>query len=324
MRLERKPVGLGDQLQEGLRMSELIDELKQRLRIEDVIGREMQIVGTGRERTTVEGADKHDSMKVYPHDNTWRWYSRGIERKQDCLSWLAYRKYGTLAVDGERFIEVLKDACQLAGIVFPEAPDRTGRSNLKRQKEDILEKFVQVAEQARTPEFFVRALQRKAYLTEDVCTRWRLGMSPTLSQCLAAGMDEKSLRLVGLLRDPKSDGPDSKPYMHFRDSIIIPCLEGGRVVFLSSRYLSDVDWQGQKRAVKALHMLSPDQGGNGGMRRPAGFNLSALYDPTAQLEGILLVEGPLDAIACTEREHPAIAMFGSTPSDELIKRLNAA
>ena len=55
-----------------------------------------------------------------------------------------------------------------------------------------------------------------------------------------------------------------------------------------------------------------------GVARPAGFNLAAIAAGPADL---LLVEGPLDAIACCERGHAAIALVGSSVRGELAAAL---
>ena len=133
--------------------------------------------------------------------------------------------------------------------------------------------------------------------------------------CLDAGLTELELRRAALLRDPQREGGGltSGPYIlsrFDRDSV----RESGCVgsVLVTSRYLSDVDGTGKSREKKTLHLPTADftrpEYGNG-LPKPCGFNLEARYHSASKLQGILIVEGPLDAIACTEREHPAIAMM---------------
>ncbi|HYG76507.1 MAG TPA: hypothetical protein VEK08_15990 [Planctomycetota bacterium] len=336
-------------------MNDLVEELKSRLRLEEVIARTEPLVRDGR---GLRG-EARNSLKVDPHKQVWSWWSQDPGQGQkalggDVLSWIAYNRFKRVQVDGEQFIEVLKEACALAGIAMPEQGDDQARerANERRRREEILERYLQVCESLRDAEFFVRARQigrkdggtggrgdgetcgrgdgeivdtgGKVYLTREVCERWRLGEAPTLAQCLKAGLTEKELRSVALLRDPLRSGPDERPYMYFRDSLIIPYIEYGRVVYLSSRYFSDYDGRGNKREKKTLHMITPQKGNDWiGMKRPAGFNLEALRDPRAKEVGVLLVEGPLDAIACTERGHPAIAILSGAPSEELCKKLKA-
>lgn len=308
---------------------DLVADLKSRLSIVDVIGRDESLRSAGRKMVGVN----HQSLEVDLERGLWTWFSQSAAAGQralggDVLSWIAFKRFGRIDVEREDFIEVLKLACSLAGISFPEKAAGGGRgSELTvelRAREETLRKYLEVCEAGRTAEFFVRAKQRKSYLTEEVCLRWRLGASPSLADCLAAGLTELELRRAGLLRDPQREGPDERPYMFFRDSIVIPYLEHGRVVYLSSRFLNDFDGTGKKREKKTLHLpgvkSKADELGHG-MPRPCGFNLEARYHSAAKLVGLMLVEAPLDAIACTEREHPAIAMLGSNPHPELVKIL---
>lgn len=249
-------------------MSDLVSELKQRLRIEDLVSRRsgIKLVRSGRalKACCPFHNEKTASFYVRPASGCFRCY--GCGKSGDVLSWLAFEKFNRLEVDGEDFIEVLKYGCECASIPFPERAQQPGakaRGADKRKREAILEKYVSVAEACRTAEFFVRAKQRKAYLTEDVCRRWRLGMAPTLKQCDAAGLTAEELREVGLLRVWHDEEK-----MFYSDSIIIPILEGGRVVSLIDRKLND-----NTTRKKCLLMPAPGEDGRGGMPVVSGFNV---------------------------------------------------
>lgn len=142
-----------------------------------------------------------------------------------------------------------------------------------RETLEILRLYHAAALAARTPEFYVRARQRKSYLTPEVIARHGLGLAPTLRECLAAGLTELELRAVGLLCDPVSDGPDRSPYLFFRDCIIIPYYrtDGTGPVYFSSRRLSDTRADGTllDKGKKALCMRRPGEDGRGGVERPA-------------------------------------------------------
>lgn len=134
-----------------------------------------------------------------------------------------------------------------------------------RSREEILALYLIAAESVRDEEFYIQALQRKNYLTREVIERWRIGKSPTLRQALATGLSEIELREVGLLVDPHDDGPDGKPYMHFRSSLVIPFFasgedrQAGRPGYFTSRRLSDYAADGTPldKAKKALSMPGP-------------------------------------------------------------------
>lgn len=184
-----------------------------------------------------------------------------------------------------------------------------------RTPKEILADFSKVAEEARDAEFYVRCVQRKAYLTNDVIQRWHIGKAPSLGQCKAAGLTEEDLEAVGLYVER-----DFGKCMFFRDCMVIPFYESGQVVYLTSRRLVDYDPKSGEplsKAAKSLSMRAPDSRGRGGIAFGTGFNI----DELKKSGSIMLVEGPLDAIACQERGHPAVAMIGKAPRPGLVKAI---
>jgi hypothetical protein len=183
---------------------------------------------------------------------------------------------------------------------------------------EVLRCFLEVAEAARDGEFYVRCAQRKAYLTRDVIERWHIGKSPTLGQCKASGLTEAELETVGLYVQR-----DHGNVMFFRDCMLFPYYENSRVVWFSSRRLVDHDprtGEAISKAAKALSMRAPDARGYGGVTLDTGFNVDAI----ATSQSIMLVEGCLDAIVCTERGHSAVAFVGKSPRPGLIAKLRAS
>ena len=293
-------------------MSDLVNELKQRLRVEDVIesaGAEFAWVSRrGRELI----GKQHDSLKCRPDRQFWKWHSQGVGG--DVFSWIAYRKFGRTDVDGEQFVEVLREGCAIAGMEFPESRGReSGVGSQRRKLEEILERYVSLCESLRDAEFYVRAKQRKTWLTVEICERWRLGRSATAAEWRKFGLTDDEMKAVGLYVHSHERKDEWYPF--FRDSIVIPTLYWGRVQYLSSRYLSDVNGAGIAREKKTLHMRSLEL-----LPRPAGFNLDVLREPETRAKGVRLVEGPLDAIAACELGRPAVAMYGGL-SEELCRHL---
>lgn len=321
-------------------MSDLILEIKNKLRLEDLVRQKFELVPNGR-KLRGKDADGLKSLYIDPEKELWTWFAEKAGPGQkalggDVLDWIALQHFGRVKLAGEEFVELLKVAAGEARIDFEawqakhggnadEAKARSAAVSIRRAKEDVLAQYVAIAEEARTAEFYVRARQigstpdgRKAgktYLTQEVCERWRLGAAPTLKQCTDAGLSEKELRDVMLLRDSE-DGPEQRSYMAFRDCVIIPHLERGRVIYLSCRYMTDFDGRGQLRDTKTRHLKTAS-----GLPRPCAFNLDVLYSAEAREKGVLLVEGPLDAIACCEHGHPALSLLGTNISNDLIKRL---
>ena len=62
-----------------------IAQIKEKLRIEDIIGQTYTVIGKGHRRTTTE----HDSLTLFLDTNTWYWYSRSIGG--DLFDWWQYQ-----------------------------------------------------------------------------------------------------------------------------------------------------------------------------------------------------------------------------------------
>jgi len=58
-----------------------VEEIKQHISIVDLVGQSFQVIGNGHTLTTKE----HDSLKIFTHNNSWYWYSRGVGG--DVIEW---------------------------------------------------------------------------------------------------------------------------------------------------------------------------------------------------------------------------------------------
>jgi len=160
----------------------------------------------------------------------------------------------------------------------------------------------------------------KAWLTDELIDVWGLGVSPTLPAMLRAGLKELDLMSVGLV----AEDPSGRRYPFFRNSLMIPYFEKGKIVYVSSRRLSDLSPAGEPlpKDKKCLSMLSPPRG----VKRPCGFNLDLLDDAQTLLAtGLCVVEAPLEALYCTGHEHFSVGFLGGRLSSNhrLLERLAA-
>lgn len=276
--------------------------------------------------------EKTPSFNVRQETGTFHCFGCGAHGDQ--LNWLAFMRFNIRppvgqeksSIPPEDFVQILKDGCKRAGEDFEayckKDPRALEAAKQKRKTESILEIYLQAAEAAWTKHAYERITNPKpdgigkAWLKPEVIKRWRLGYAPNLEQLKAAGLTEDSLRSVGLLR--KSQQEDGGEYLHFRDSIIFPFIQRGRVVCLRDRTLGSRD---------AKYMGMPSAQG-AGVPQPDGYNLEALYgiwpgheDAEAAPSEIYLVEGPLDAIALCEQGHAAVAILTSGIAPGLAKRV---
>ena len=184
---------------------------------------------------------------------------------------------------------------------------------------DTLTRYAELAMSLWSAESMERARQLKPYIDRRFIVRWSLGFFPTREQMRDAGLSDEELISVGLLVK-KNEGEEYHP--HFQNRIIIPFFEDDRVVYLTSRRITDVGPDGKKlsKRYKALSMCSPPNG----VKRPDGYNLDLLKDLNSLADhGLWVVEGPLDAARCCTLGQPAIAFVGGALETNrgLIKRL---
>lgn len=314
-------------------MSNLVDEIKEKLPIVEavsaVVGRDnLQRKGRNWVCCCPFHSENTGSFTVNEERGSFHCFGCGVGG--DVFSFVGLHKFNNANCRGEQFVELLQECCRRAGIDWEahqaaRDPQATERMRERRWRVETMTAYANLAKSLWTPEFYVRAKQigakphenyaGKFWLTEDVIERWGLGVAPTVKQCLDAELDQKSLRMLGLLKDANVGREDERSYMHFYDSMIIPHWENGMAVYLSDRAFN-------KREKKMLNMLSPKPDDARGVPLPWGFNFEALYDPRARDHkvGVGLVEARLDAIACTERGHPALAYL-TTPGDGFCAKL---
>lgn len=171
---------------------------------------------------------------------------------------------------------------------------------------DILERYAQAAMRAWTPERLkqARSLKDKSYLTREFLMKWSFGFSPSLDALRRFGLTDDELESVGLLCDR---GNGKFPF--FRDRLIVTFFENERVVYLTSRRLSDTGPDGQPlpKHLKAMSLPSPPRG----VAKPDGFNLDVLVNRERLMQrGLWLVEAPLEAAYLTETGQPAVGFVG--------------
>ncbi len=311
-------------------MSDLVRILKEKLSIVDLVGKRVELRRAGRNYKglcPIHG-EKTASFTVRPDNGTFRCYGCGAHGDQ--LTWIAFAEFNTLKPDGETFVEVLKAACKIAGEDYDAYTSKDPRAieaaKKRRKAESVMDLYVQAAEKAWTKDALARLHADKAqggagkpWCTEEVITRWRLGYAPNLEQLKAVGCTPEALKVVGLLRDTNAEGqPLRDPYLFYRDSIIFPFFQRGRVVCLRDRTLGD-------RGAKYLGMPGDSAAA---IAQPDGWNLEALYgiwpgneENHEAPKEIAVVEGPPDAIALCERGLAAVAMLTSRISPGLVSRI---
>lgn len=299
--------------------NDLRDKLEDRLVLSEVVqalcpaGTQHERVGHGFKCCCPFHTEKTASFNYSDERGSFKCF--GCGKGGDIFSFIAFAHRLDCSTD---FPAVLEKACELAGLEYEREqggdPKRLAR---KREIGDVLTAFHEVARKLMTQEQTARVRQHlpaKVYLTPDCIERWELGIAPSQNQCERAGISPEQLRLVGLL---KTSQYEDREYMHFYNSMTIPHLKNGRCVYMADRALGARGKDGKK---KILNMSLPDEDGFGGVAKPCAYNLAVMWSERARAVGVLLVEARLDAIACTERGHPAVSYL-DTPSPAFVVEL---
>lgn len=108
----------------GADLTTLIDELKSRLKLEDMVraaGIELKKDGKNLVGLCPWHTEATGSFKIKIGENYARCF--GCGKSADPLTWISWIKFHKLQTEQVEFIEVLKEACQITGVKWPE-PER--------------------------------------------------------------------------------------------------------------------------------------------------------------------------------------------------------
>jgi DNA primase len=291
-----------------------IDELKQRLRPSDVIGRTVKLKRQGREFVGLSPFTKEKSPSFFVNDDKGFFHDFSSGKHGDVISFLQ---------ETERlsFVEAVTRLAGEAGMALPAEDPQAAEKEQKRQGlqdwMDLAAKWFS-ANLRRSVGQNVRAYLEKRGLPEDQWERFGLGYAPNdrggLKQALVQrGARPAELVESGLLISPEGGGA---PYDRFRDRLIFPIHDArGRIVSFGGRAMNPDD--------RAKYLNGPES--------PLFQKGSTLYGlPEARRilgaesrgeAGILVVEGYMDVIACQRAGLPAVAPMGTALTEEQMERL---
>ncbi|MGD9726909.1 MAG: hypothetical protein AB7R40_22370 [Nitrospiraceae bacterium] len=314
-------------------MASSIEQIKTRLKIEDVIGETFTVTGRGHTLTTVE----HDSLKIEVNHQRWSWYSSrwqeyGNIDHGDIFDWyqLIYR------CDLRQAIE---DLAQKAGVELREMTpaDRAvweAERAERRTKAEILElATVWFEAQLWGPEDSGRryAMAERGW-TEETLRRERVGynpsgdkkplsVGPSPTPALPKGEGvvgevhlSKVLREAGVMEHPLARAVLSLP----AGALIYAHQERGQVVYLSARSVEGkrhynlplaIEINGQSVATgveKRPYVNSPG---------PSAGSPSTSSGGGGRSGARVLVEGQGDAISLSQLGIDGVALCSLAPAD---------
>lgn len=291
----------------------LIDEIKSRLRLSDVIGRSVKLRRQGREFVGLSPFSKERTPSFFVNDDKGFFHDFSSGKHGDLISFLQ---------ETERlsFVEAVEKLAADAGVPLPQPDPRAAEHERERQGlAEWLEGSAKWFEaQLRRP----GGAEARAYLVrrgvpESEWARFRLGYAPggrtALKDYLVAkGAQPRDLVEAGLLIAPDDGGA---PYDRFRERIIFPIADArGRVISFGGRALDP--------QARAKYLNGPET---------VLFHKGSMLYGAAEARKLLatggdggplvVVEGYMDAIACQRAGVAAVAPLGTALTEEQIEAL---
>lgn len=211
-----------------------VEEIKQRLSIEDVISEYVELKRAGRNFKGLSpfNTEKTPSFMVSPEKGIWHDFSSG--KGGDMFSFV-------MEMEGLDFRAALEHLARKAGVDLEQF---RGSGNSGKLKErlfaalDLAAKFYQT-QFANNPQALEYVLKKRAF-TKQTALDWRLGYSPNNGTALVdflkkQGFNEQEIKQAGLSAQRYRGLGDM-----FRGRIMIPlCDAQGRVIGFTARLLAD-------------------------------------------------------------------------------------
>lgn len=291
----------------------LIEEIKSRLRLSDVIGKSVKLKRQGREHVGLSPFTREKTPSFFVNDDKGFWHDFSSGKHGDLISFLQ---------ETERlsFPEAVERLAAEAGVALP-APDAASAETEARRRglRDWLELASQHFQAAlRRPE----GAQARRYLegrglAADQWGRFGLGYAPAERTRLKDALVQRGARpteLVeaGLLIAPEGGGA---PYDRFRDRIMFPITDGkGRIVSFGGRALNSEE--------RAKYLNGPETELFHKGRMLYGLaEARRLLGAAEQGANLVVVEGYMDVLACQRAGVAAVAPLGTALTEEQMELL---
>lgn len=210
-----------------------VEDIKQRLAIEDVVGDYVQLKRAGRNFKGLSpfGSEKTPSFVVSPEKQIWHDFSSG--RGGDMFSFV-------MEMEGLDFKQTLELLARKAGVDLEQYRSNDGgrQAKIKARAYEALElvtKFYQV--QFSQNQVALEYVFKKREFTKQTALEWQLGYSPNTGSAAieflkAKGFSESEIKDAGLVGGRGGD--------MFRGRLMIPLCDGqGRVIGFTARLLAD-------------------------------------------------------------------------------------
>jgi len=263
-----------------------VAEIKEAVRIEDVIGETFPLRGTGRYLR----AEAHNSLVVDVHNQAYFWNSQG--EQGDVITWVGKRQ-------NTDFKGAVRWLCKKEGLPAPEWGKQTQAAAMRRQRYDALTVAAR---------YFVKVLRGD----EGGAAR---------DYCYSRGWVDETIRAAGLgfVAADYAKGLGGEFSMHGIDPglkaaaaclkigagmLVYPHVEHGQVVYLSARSV-----EGKRHYNPPVELI--------GERR-----IYVNWAYSRKDERVVVVEGQADAVTLGQWGIPAVALAGVSSKQSALRLLS--
>lgn len=298
-----------------------LEELKQRLRPSEVIGKHVRLKRQGREYAALSPFTKEKTPSFFVNDEKGFYHCFSSGKHGDIISFV-------MEIEGLSFTEAVEQLAGQAGMSLPRIDPQA------RKRAEQSQKSVSWMERAQA--FFIHQLgnpqgtEARAYLdarglTQSDIETFGLGFAPDSFSALKDHLIQQGalmadLIAAGLVIEPQQEG--KSPWDRFRNRITFPIYDSrARLVAFGGRAMD--------KAAKAKYLNSPETGifqkrqllYNYPRARKA-FSLPPVQRQNWVGRGLIVVEGYMDVIALSRAGFAhAVAPLGTALSAEQLALL---
>lgn len=289
----------------------ILDEIRARLPVSEVVGRRVKLRRQGREFAGLSPFNPEKTPSFFVNDQKGFYHCFSSGKHGDVFRFL-------METEGLSFPEAVERLASEVGVALPKPDAREERRERERASlADVCEMAARFYEEALrlSGGDEARRYVVKRALRPETLKEFRMGFAPAERDALkrhliGKGVDEEAMIAAGLLIKPDDGRPT---YDRFRNRLMIPIQDDrGRVVAFGGRALSPDD--------KPKYLNSPETElfhkglmlFNGHRARAAAYEEGA----------VVVVEGYLDAIAVYQAGVKAVvATLGTAFTEDHIQRL---
>jgi DNA primase len=289
----------------------ILDEIRARLPVSDVVGRRVRLKKQGREFAGLSPFNPEKTPSFFVNDQKGFYHCFSSGKHGDIFRFL-------METEGLSFPEAVERLAAETGVVLPKPDAREEKRERHRASlADVTEMAARFFEESLklSSGASARAYVEKRRLEPRTVKEYRIGFAPAERDALkrhllGKGVDEQAMVDAGLTIKPDDGRPS---YDRFRNRLMIPIQdEKGRVVAFGGRAMSPDD------QPKYLNSPETELFHKGFMLFNGHRARQAAYDQGS----IIVVEGYLDAIAVWQAGIPSVvATLGTAFTEEQIQRM---